>query len=265
MRVNFLTAVAVAALPVALSLEHVVKRDVQSGGKCGSTQGNAVCAEGLCCSEEVRFLVSSFGFALVRTDQFSHQGACGTGRTFCSSPACQLNFGPACDGNGSPRGKDTSAVRRPPLGDIPYGTVISRCTLPGKIALTFDDGPNKFTSELLDILKKSNAKATFFITAANGGKGQIQDESAGLRDVVKRMHSEGHQIASHSWSHEKFVAISAQQRRDQIVKNEIALTDILGFFPTYLRLPYSSWDDQVLGELKKFGYHNVSPSSTDQC
>ncbi|KAK0648239.1 hypothetical protein B0T16DRAFT_325879 [Cercophora newfieldiana] len=215
---------------------HTERRDVQVGGRCGSTQGNAVCATGLCCSEE---------------------GVCGTGRDVCSSPACQLSFGSGCDGNKSPSGKDTSNVPRPLFGDVPYGIDIPKCTLPGKVALTFDDGPNKFTNELLDILKKYNAKATFFVTAANGGKGQIQDESSGFRDVVKRMHKEGHQIGSHSWSHENFVAISAEQRRDQIVKNEIALADILGFFPTYLRLPYSSWNGEVQSELKEFGYHSI--------
>ena len=47
---------------------------------------------------------------------------------------------------------------RPLFGNVPYGVVISKCTVPGKIALTFDDGPNKFTNELLDVLKASNAK-----------------------------------------------------------------------------------------------------------
>jgi len=74
---------------------------------------------------------------------------------------------------------------------------------------------------------------------------------------MKRMHREGHQIASHSWSHQDFKAISPQQRRDQIFKLEISLVDILGFFPTYIRLPFSSWDDQVLVDLKRFGYHIV--------
>jgi len=63
-----------------------------------------------------------------------------------------------CDGNGSPPGRDTSGVPRPLFGNVPYGVVISKCTVPGKIALTFDDGPNKFTNELLDVLKASNAK-----------------------------------------------------------------------------------------------------------
>ena len=106
-------------------------------------------------------------------------------------------------------------------------------------------------------LISDHRQATFFVTATNGGKGQIQVESTGLPAIIKRMHAEGHQIGSHSWSHQDFKAITPQQRRDQIVKNEISLVDILGFFPTYMRLPYSSWNDEVLADLGKFGYHVI--------
>ncbi len=76
------------------------------------------------------------------------------------------------------------------------------------------------------------------------------------------MHGEGHQIGSHSWSHQNFTAISRQQRQDQIIKNEIALVEILGFFPTYLRPPYSQWDQDVFADLVRLGYHNVRIPST---
>ncbi|KAK3341918.1 chitin binding protein [Lasiosphaeria hispida] len=240
-------ASVLAVLPVALSCSYppqavieerqITKRDVRAGGKCGSQGGNAACAADLCCSEE---------------------GACGIGGYFCVAPGCQLNFGPACDGNKTPPGNDTSGLPRPLFGDVPYGVDVSRCTVPGKVAITFDDGPNKFTNELLDVLKKNDAKATFFVVGANSGKGQIEDPSTGLPATIMRMHIEGHQIGSHSWSHQDFNLISSQQRRDQLVKNEIALVDILGFLPTYFRPPFTKWNDDVLADLKKFGYHNVN-------
>lgn len=49
---------------------------------------------------------------------------------------------------------------RPLFGEVPYGTDVFRCTVPGKVALTFDDGPDKFTNDLLDVLKKNNAKVS---------------------------------------------------------------------------------------------------------
>ncbi len=146
---------------------------------------------------------------------------------------------------------------RPLFGNVPYGVDVSRCTVPGKVALTFDDGPYIYTKDLLDILKAADAKATFFVVAANGAKGQIEDPSTGYSDLIKRMYAEGHQIGSHTWSHQDLTAITPQQRRDQILKNEVALTDILGFFPTYLRPPYTTWNQDVINDLRTFGYHNV--------
>jgi peptidoglycan/xylan/chitin deacetylase (PgdA/CDA1 family) len=54
------------------------------------------------------------------------------------------------------------------------------------------------------------------------------------------MHTEGHQVASHTWSHQDLSAITKEQRYEQMVKLEMSLSNILGFFPTYMRPPYSS-------------------------
>lgn len=69
------------------------------------------------------------------------------------------------------------------------------------------------------------------------------------------MFDEGHQIASHTWSHQRLTLLSENKFRNQMLYNEIALADLLGFFPTYMRPPYSasnSTTDAWLGEL---GYH----------
>ncbi|KAH8883245.1 carbohydrate esterase family 4 protein, partial [Thozetella sp. PMI_491] len=205
--------------------------------QCGPDNGNAVCATDLCCSEH---------------------GFCGTGADFCIAPNCLLDFGPACDGNRWPQGTDTSRVPRPRFGKVPYGADVSKCKLPGKVALTFDDGPNKYTNDLLDVLKKNNAKATFFVVGANGAKGEIEDPRTGYLATIQRMYHEGHQVGSHSWSHQNFTAINPQQRHDQIIKNEVALVDILGFFPTYLRPPYTTWNDEIINEFYTLGYHNLN-------
>jgi peptidoglycan/xylan/chitin deacetylase (PgdA/CDA1 family) len=103
--------------------------------------------------------------------------------------------------------------------------------------------------------------ATFFVVGNNGGKGQIEDSNSGYVPIIRRMITDGHQVGSHTWSHQDFSIITAQQRRDQIVKNEMALIDILGFFPTYLRPPYTRWTADALADLKTFGYHVVSNPS----
>jgi peptidoglycan-N-acetylglucosamine deacetylase len=63
-----------------------------------------------------------------------------------------------------------------------------------KIALTFDDGPDpSITPRLLDLLKKYNAKATFFL---------IGSRIEGNAHVVRRLKEEGHLIGNHTYSHQ---------------------------------------------------------------
>ena len=70
------------------------------------------------------------------------------------------------------------------------GKVKYSCGGSGKIIyLTFDDGPSGYTSQLLDVLKKYNVKATFFVT------GNGSDE------MIRREYNEGHTVALHSYTH----------------------------------------------------------------
>lgn len=63
-------------------------------------------------------------------------------------------------------------------------------SIPGTIYLTFDDGPNEGTTNIiLDILKQEGVKATFFVT------------SGGPDYLIKREYDEGHTVALHTSSH----------------------------------------------------------------
>lgn len=216
--------------------ETRLQRRAGAGAKCGPSAGNAVCSSGLCCGED---------------------GVCGTGGEYCGAPGCQLSYGPACHGNQIPAGGDTSSIPRPRFGNVPYGVDITECVKKGQMALTFDDGPYIYTSELLDILKANQVKATFFVVGNNGAKGQIQDASSGYPPIIRRMVAEGHQVGSHTWSHQDLELVTAEQRRAQIVNNEIALKSILGVIPTYFRPPYTSCEGACYGELSALGYHVV--------
>ncbi len=71
---------------------------------------------------------------------------------------------------------------------------IAQVTPQKPIALTFDDGPwPNSTSQVLDVLKKSNVKATFFMVGM-----QVQKYPQLLKQVV----AEGHAIGNHTWSHQ---------------------------------------------------------------
>ncbi len=70
------------------------------------------------------------------------------------------------------------------------GKIKYSCGGSGKVIyLTFDDGPSGYTSQLLDVLKQYNVKATFFVTG-NGSDA-----------MIKREYDEGHTVALHSYTH----------------------------------------------------------------
>ncbi|KAL4732367.1 hypothetical protein ACLX1H_001382 [Fusarium chlamydosporum] len=205
---------------------------------CGKDAGS--CPKGQCCSSS---------------------GKCGTTSAYCTSPQCQMAYSNGnCDGSQKPKGETTANIPRSKSGKAPYNLYITNCTTPGTVALTFDDGPYKYTDHVLDVLKENNIKATFFITGNNLGKGQIDDSSTPWPKVLRRMHSEGHQLASHSWSHEDLSAASDELRKQQIIYNEMAFRNVLGFFPKYLRPPYGTCTrvSGCLDYVTKLGYHVVN-------
>ncbi|KAK0630818.1 hypothetical protein B0T17DRAFT_232316 [Bombardia bombarda] len=221
--------------PVASSRNQGGLERRADDAKCGAGVGS--CDAGYCCS---------------------YEGWCGKTKDYCTAPDCQLSYGPACDGNKKPSGVDTSGVARPKSGNVLYGgTGVYDCVNNGDVALTFDDGPYLYTDDLLDKLKSYGAKATFFITGTNIGKGMINDPATPYPAILRRMHAEGHQIASHTWSHENASQMTNTQFTNQMVWNEIAINSVLGFFPTYMRPPYSICEKNCQSILSTLGYHTI--------
>lgn len=146
-----------------------------------------------------------------------------------------------------------ASLARPPLGSIPYGQVITSCTVPGTIALTFDDGPWKYTSDLLDLLQREGAHATFFVCGGNFAPDQLT--GYGHPRILRRMISAGHQIGSHTWAHPDLGGLAEDEVMRQMWLNEQTLVGVLGMLPTYFRPPYLSWAQATLGIMAKLGYH----------
>ena len=113
---------------------------------------------------------------------------------------------------------------------------------PGQIAITFDDGPGKYTEELLDGLRERNVKASFFLV---GRKAEKHPE------LVKTMHEDGHLIGSHTYSHINFF------RSDfAAIKEELELTDeivegITGEKTQFFRPPYGYYTPFQLNKINK--------------
>jgi peptidoglycan/xylan/chitin deacetylase (PgdA/CDA1 family) len=111
------------------------------------------------------------------------------------------------------------------------------------IGLTFDDGPDVTnTPRVLDVLLAKNVKATFFINTDNWG---TVDSDTNLKNIIKRIVNEGHQLASHTVHHLDLATLSTTAIRSEItgVQTTVNRSDVLGAgFPklTMLRAPFGS-------------------------
>lgn len=85
------------------------------------------------------------------------------------------------------------------------------------VAITFDDGPGKYTDRLLDILKENDAKATFFVLGRS-----VKNNP----DPVKRAYDEGHEIGIHGYDHKYYTDLGIKGTRRQIVDTYNILREI---------------------------------------
>ena len=101
-----------------------------------------------------------------------------------------------------------------------------------RVYLTFDDGPSDNTEEILDILKKYDVKATFFVVGNTSEHGQ---------ELLKRIVEEGHSIGIHSYSH-KYSAIydSEESFFEDFSKISDYIYDVTGVRTQICRLPGGS-------------------------
>lgn len=132
------------------------------------------------------------------------------------------------------------------------GTVITSCTEPNTIALTFDDGPYVNEPTILDALEAAGAKATFFVT------GNLYDCIYNNADTLKAAYDAGHQVASHTWSHTDLASLSEDEITTEMTKLETAFANILGVKPTYMRPPNGSTGGSASSAVGALGYRLVT-------
>ncbi len=112
-----------------------------------------------------------------------------------------------------------------------------------KIAITFDAAwTNQDTNEIIEILKKHNAKATFFI---------VGDWAEKFPESVKAFYNAGHTIANHSDTHKAFSKCSREEIKKEIVNCNKKLETITGAPVTLVRAPSGDYTDQSLDVCKE--------------
>ncbi|MFI1678271.1 polysaccharide deacetylase family protein [Streptomyces sp. NPDC020607] len=128
-----------------------------------------------------------------------------------------------------------------------FGTV--DCRKAKCVALTFDAGPSENTPGLLKILKEEKVPATFFTL----GKNHIEK----YPELVKQMDAEGHEVASHTWSHKILTKIDADEARRELERPNKAIEKLIGKKPTLMRPPQGRTNDDVNKLSKELGLSEV--------
>jgi len=113
------------------------------------------------------------------------------------------------------------------------------------VMLTFDDGPSPSgsTARILDNLKEQNVKAMFFVTGA----------AFKHRDLVERMHREGHVVNPHTMTHPNLTKLTPGEVRKEIEPLIGLIESVTGAKPKYLRPPYGAYNKDVQAVAKDLG------------
>lgn len=105
-------------------------------------------------------------------------------------------------------------------------------------AITFDDGPNAlYTTEILDLLAKYHAKATFFVVGKQADK---------LPNIVKREVKEGHEIAVHTYTHNYNKNITEDVLKDELIHTSNVINRLTGIKPTLFRPVGGFFNDIII-------------------
>jgi peptidoglycan-N-acetylglucosamine deacetylase len=170
-------------------------------------------------------------------------------RTLSSTNGCRVAEGAACFEALPADGAVLRLRARQPIGCTPAGPsyVTSGSRSRRVVALTFDDGPSPYTSAVLDVLKREQVRATFFL---------IGQQVAGAASLVRRELAEGHMLANHTWSHQN-VSGGGAAASGQISSTASAIQRATGFRPCLFRAPYGAVSPSSIGLAHGLGFTTV--------
>ncbi|HEY5987086.1 MAG TPA: polysaccharide deacetylase family protein [Streptosporangiaceae bacterium] len=127
--------------------------------------------------------------------------------------------------------------------------VLGGNTAAREIALTFDDGPSPvYTGQVLDVLGRYGAAATFFCIGLN---------AHAFPEMVERIAADGHEIGNHTWSHPYLPDLSRSELNLQLDRTTEVLAGVTGRAPALFRPPYGGRSAQVLRWLAEAGMSTV--------
>jgi peptidoglycan/xylan/chitin deacetylase (PgdA/CDA1 family) len=114
------------------------------------------------------------------------------------------------------------------------------------VLLTIDDAPDKNAVDMAKTLKALDAPAIFFV---NGHFIDTEEEQARLKEI----HEMGFAIGNHTFNHTKLDDVSEEEQREEIVKLNDLIEEVIGERPKYFRAPHGVNTDFVVQLAKEEG------------
>ena len=125
-----------------------------------------------------------------------------------------------------------------------------------KVLFTFDDGGVSSEEVIAPILDKKNIKGIFFITTS-----KIDTERFLTSEQIKKLHKNGHIIASHSHTHPRDISkLSYEAMIDEWTESKKILEDIIGENITIASIPGGAVSKKVLKAMSYSGYTSIYTS-----
>ncbi|MBP1949302.1 polysaccharide deacetylase family protein [Virgibacillus litoralis] len=107
----------------------------------------------------------------------------------------------------------------------------------GSVALTFDDGPSKFSKEIVDILDDFQVGGTFFFIGQNVKKHP---------NYVKYVNSKGYSVGTHSTNHVHVSGLSYEQQENELIETIQLIEDITNEEVDLFRPPYGDMNQLTI-------------------
>ena len=133
---------------------------------------------------------------------------------------------------GGPAPAADEVTRGGPVLRLDGAVPVSRSMPAGTIALTFDDGPDpEWTPQVLDVLRRHRAHATFFVVGA-----RVNEHP----ELVRRILAEGHELGSHTFTHADVAVLPGWRRDLELSLTRNAIAGATGRQATLFRPPFAS-------------------------
>ncbi|MFB4169093.1 polysaccharide deacetylase family protein [Virgibacillus sp. JSM 102003] len=140
---------------------------------------------------------------------------------------------------------ELNASDQPSIPKVELNSALTYSIREGSVALTFDDGPSKFSKKIVDILKDYQVGGTFFFIGKNVKKHP---------DYVRYVHSNGFTIGTHSTNHVHVSGLSYKQQEDELTEATQLIEEITNEKVDLFRPPYGDLNQLTIDLMNE--HHN---------